>query len=157
MRTAPDNPVGLGVPPVRRARGEMLPLLDMIFLLLVLFIFMIVQMRPDFGVSVDVPEVDEAAGGDAGRDGEKAVVVAVRRNNSIVVNDTPATMDNVVSVLRLETGDAPAEKLSIILRGDSRCDYGRVIQLFDRFRRERLGNVTFDVDVRNPARAGADR
>ena len=43
MRTAPDNPVGLGVPPVRRARGEMLPLLDMIFLLLVLFICGIIK------------------------------------------------------------------------------------------------------------------
>ena len=73
------------IPPRIKANGEMLPLMDMIFLLLVIFIFMIVQMRPNFGVSIELPDIGKK---ELTKQKEKSITitVAVTKDSKIFVN-----------------------------------------------------------------------
>ena len=132
------------IPPRRKVQGEMLPLMDMIFLLLVIFIFMIVQMRPNFGVSVDLPEIGKS---ELTKQDDKSitVTVALTKDNKIFVNATECTMDQVISKVNEISNGVDKKDVSIILRGDNSANYGEIMKLFALFRANQINEVLFDV------------
>lgn len=135
------------VPAMRRARGQMLPLMDMIFLLLVTFIFQIVQMRPDFGISVELPDVGEKPAKPAVEPESKTVTVSVTADNALHVNADAVQPEQLVGAIRRHAEGIADENIHIILRGDQRADYGHIMELFTLLRRNSLKKVIFDVDV----------
>ena len=134
------------VPAIHRARGEMLPLMDMIFLLLVLFIFMIVQMRPDFGIAVELPDVGEEELVATPEQQANTVTVSVTTANELFVNKEAVALEDLAEVVRRAAEGAADEKISVVLRGDTQADYGRMVELFTVLRKNNLNNVVFDVE-----------
>lgn len=135
------------VPPMRRSRGEMLPLMDMIFLLLVVFIFQIVQMRPDFGISVELPDVGEKPERTALEQEVQTVTVSITADNQLHVNEAAVAPAELVEAVRARAAGADNEHIHIILRGDEKADYGRIMELFTLLRQDKLQKIIFDVDA----------
>ena len=136
------------VPPVKSSPGQMLPLMDVVFLLLTVFIFMIAQMRPDFGISVELPDVRREQITPPKPVEKKTVVVSVTRDNRIFVEDQAVALPRLASAIRTRLGSRPARDATVILRGDEKADYGRMIELFTILRKNELKDVLFDVDVK---------
>jgi len=133
------------IPPRRKAHGEMLPLMDMIFLLLVIFIFMIVQMRPNFGVSVELPDIGKS---ELTEQEEKSVTVtvAVTKDSKVFVNETPCTIEQVMPKVNSIAKGADKNNIAIILRGDKGANYGQMMKLFAQFRANQIHEILFDVN-----------
>lgn len=124
----------------------MLPLMDVVFLLLVLFIFMIIRMRPDFGISVTLPEVGKAPAEAKSGKPKKQVTVSVTADNEIYVNRNATDMSSLVP--EIKRGARPNEDVEIVLKGDRAADYGRALEIFHELRSAGISNVLFDVNER---------
>ncbi len=131
----------------KKANGEMLPLMDMIFLLLVVFIFMIIQMRPNFGVSVELPDIGETApiGDEVGKE-KVSVTIAVTKDNKYFVNEKESSADSLHSDIMAIAKNAESKNIAIILRGDKTADYGNIIKVFSVLRGKGINDILFDVD-----------
>ena len=123
----------------------MLPLMDMIFLLLVIFIFMIVQMRPNFGVSVELPDIGKTELTDQ-KEKSVTVTVAVTKDNKIFVNQTECLVKQVINKVDSIAKGANKKDISIILRGDKGANYGQVMKLFTIFRENKINEILLDIN-----------
>jgi len=132
------------IPQRRKASSEMLPLMDMIFLLLVIFIFMIVQMRPNFGVNVELPDIGK---NELIRQNKKptSIVVSVTDDSKIFVNKDSCSIGDLMQKIEALTAGKDKNDVSIILRGDKQANYGQMIKLFTLFRTNQISEVLFDV------------
>jgi biopolymer transport protein ExbD len=137
----------MDIKPPKRGKGEMLPLMDMIFLLMTTFIFMIIQMRPDYGVAVELPDVGQIEEVKTEKSDKKIqiVTVSIDKDNKFFVNKKEVPTDNVIAEVQSLQKDG--EELSIILKGDKHADYGQVITLFNQMRQAGLKDLMFDVDA----------
>jgi len=133
------------IPPRRKAHGEMLPLMDMIFLLLVIFIFMIVQMRPNFGVSVELPDIGKSELTD-NKDKSVVVTVSVTKDSKVYINEAEAALSHVKTKVNAIAKGADKKDLAIILRGDKGANYGQMMKLFTLFRENSINEILFDVN-----------
>ena len=121
----------------------MLPLMDMIFLLLVIFIFMIVQMRPGFGISVDLPRTGEHA---EQTDRQQPLTISITAENEMYLNAEPCTMNSLPALIKKRLADNKGE-LSVILRGDAGADYGQVMKVFTACRENNINSIIFDFEA----------
>ncbi len=132
------------VPQPKRSSFEMLPLMDMIFLLLVVFIFMIVQMRPNFGISIELPDVGVKQPETPKQ--KTTVTISVSSDNSLFVNSTKCQFDQLHSVIVSQSKNVPVEDLSVILSGDKGADYGEIMKVFSILRENNISDILFDVN-----------
>ncbi len=119
----------------KRARIEMLPLIDIVFLLLVFFIYAMLSMTVHQGLRVDLPAAVTAQA-----DKRDFVNITITRDNRLLVNQVPVSLDNLIGEIRLHEGrDRP-----VFISGDRRADLGLAIQVLDRLRKAGLQDVTFE-------------
>jgi len=123
----------------------MLPLMDMIFLLLVVFIFMIVQMRPNFGVSVELPDIGKKEISDT-KPKAVTVTVSVTKDNKVFVNKKESDQSLVIADIKALTQNSEKKDIAIILRGDKGANYGQMMKLFALFRENQINDILFDVN-----------
>jgi len=132
--------------PPAPARGDMLPLMDAIFLLLVVFIFMIVQMRPDFGIDVDLPQVG-ADSVQAKTDAKKRnVTLLIGADNQIYVHENKTSLERLIGDIKKAAGGAEQKDISIIISGDNASSYGTVATMIDRLRKQGFNKLSFAVE-----------
>ena len=124
--------------------AELLPLMDMIFLLLVIFIFMLVQMRPDFGVSVDLPDIGKTQKEQIKK--EKIVTISITNTNQVYINDKKVKLNQFQA--ELNKLNSNKEKTSFIIKGDKKADYGTMVSVFEIMRNNKINNVIFDINIK---------
>lgn len=127
-----SNPV-----PVRKARIELIPLIDVIFFLLASFIFVSLSMVQQKGIKVDVPA---AATGELGRSEYSALSVTV--DGRFFLDRRPVTLDELRAALRLMAGRSDEPRLSI--SADRRARHGDVVAVLDATRQAGLRKVSFE-------------
>lgn len=96
------------------------PLMDLTFLLLI--VFMITAPMMEFGVDVSLPELNAEV-----LEEPQAVTVSLDRQGKVYVDREPVSENNLEAHLRrLASQGAP---LSVRVRGDHRRQYGEIIRL----------------------------
>ena len=139
------------VPPLKKAHGQLLPLMDMIFLLLVVFIFMIVQMRPDFSVTVELPTTELGKSRSPATPGEvQRVFLSVTGDDRLYVNKDEVRQDNLVNAIFEHAETRRPEHIHVVLRGDKKSTYRRLAGILATLMQNDLKNVYFDVEARKP-------
>jgi biopolymer transport protein ExbD len=121
----------------RRARIEIVPLIDVVFLLLVFFIYAMLSMTVYRGIQVDLPR---AAG--AAEEGE-ILVIALSAANVISIGGRVLAMEQAVAEVVQRSGTAD---LPVFVRGDRRADLGIAIELLARLKEAGLTSVAFQVE-----------
>ena len=121
----------------RQARLEMTSLMDVMFLVLVFFIYCIFDMAVHKGVKVDLPN---AAG--AQEKGERSVVTS-RPDDTLQLNGMDLTKDEVVA--RVRELAAVKMKLPVLISGDRKASLGVGIELLSELKAAGVEQTTFQV------------
>lgn len=125
----------------KKARVEMLPLIDVVFLLLVFFIYAMLSMVVHRGLKVDLPSAGSAA-----LDQEKHIAIAIDAGNRIYLNETVVALEDAADrVLQLRASDSTP----VFIDGDQAADLGIAIQLLDSLKQSGIEEVSFS--CRTPA------
>lgn len=119
----------------RRARIEIIPLIDIVFLLLVFFIYAMLSMTVHRGLRVELPSAVTAQ-----VDKRNYVDISLDRDNRIYVNGSLTTLDDIIT----EVSTAKNQKKPVFISGDQRADLGLAIRILDRLRKAGISDVSFE-------------
>ena len=129
-------------PPVKKARIEMLPLIDIVFLLLVFFIYAMLSMAVHRGMPVELP-VSQTA-----RIDKKLILsVTVTADGNIYVDKQPVALDELTDVLTARAG--LAEQPGVLLFADRSLAYQKLFQVLDKIRLAGISRISLQADQEN--------
>ena len=121
----------------RRARLEMMPLMDVIFLLLVYFIYAILSMSVHNTVKVDLPRT--RAHGDTA---PNPTVLALDRDNALYLETRPVEIHEAVQTALHRWRD---EGRPVIISADRKADVGEALKLLSELKNAGVTAVSFQV------------
>ena len=120
----------------RNARIEMIPLIDMFFLLLVFFIFGVFSMTMQQGIVVDLPSAQAVASQQ-----EDTVTISLTADGALFFNQAPVTKEALATLLR-DTQRTQPTRL-VVLKADRVALHGHVMEVLDLVRQSGLQRVSF--------------
>ena len=127
----------------RRRRGvrlEMTALLDVMFLVLVFFIYSIFDMTMHRGVKVDLP------GAKGVEEKGERIVVTILPDDSLQLDGVPLARPDLLSRVAALLAEAPeGEKPAVIVSGDRAASLGTGVALLAELKNLGVGRVSFQV------------
>lgn len=116
-------------------RIEMIPLIDIVFLLVVFFIYAMLSMVVHRGFKVDLPKAATAE-----IDRKDYVSITVDKDNRILLNKAEVLIEDLSEKVKTiaEAGT------KIFINGDKEADLGVVISILDTLRRDEIKEVYFE-------------
>jgi biopolymer transport protein ExbD len=120
-----------------KARIEMIPLIDVIFLLLATFIFAILSMTIHRGIQVDLPAASTSC-----VDKKDFTEIGISSEGKIFFDKNEVSEAELLSRLISLRGKSPETK--VIIRGDRRAPYERVISVMDLVRRSGIAGLSLE-------------
>jgi len=121
----------------RKARVEMLPLMDVVFLVLVFFIYAMLSMVLHHGLEVDLPEA-----GQSQLDTRDYVNITITSDNRILVGETETTRDGLIPLLMNKLDESDPET-PVYIEGDRSAGLGIAIEILDLLRGAGIEKVSF--------------
>ena len=129
---------------VKRARIEIIPLIDIIFFLLATFIMVSLSMTKNQGVQVALPTAASAASLGDQSEMDKAVTLSVNEKGEIFYNKDKITLAQLP--LRLQTLKSTSKDPKVIINGDANADFKAVVAVLDAVRSIGIGKVGINTD-----------
>lgn len=126
----------------KKARVEMLPLIDVVFLLLVFFIYAMVSMVLHRGLKVDLP-----AAGTAALETGDYVSISIDAQNALYLNGEPVEAEGLAARVLALRKDS---QQPVFIEGDAQADLGRAIQLLDDLKKNGIEEVSFSCKQPTP-------
>ena len=126
----------------RRRRGvrlEMTAMLDVMFLVLVFFIYSIFDMTMHRGVKVDLP------GAKGVEEKGDRVVVTILPDDSLQLDGEPLARPELVARVAARVAEAGEEKPAVIVSGDRSASLGTGVALLADLKAAGVGRVSFQV------------
>ena len=121
----------------RKARIEIIPLIDIVFFLLATFVMVSLSMVRNQGLPVNLPKASASAPTE-GR--QEAVVVGVTQSGKFFINKDTMTFEQLSS--RLSSLKGSQKDLHVLVQGDERASFGDAIRVLDEARRLGISKVT---------------
>ena len=121
----------------RRARFEMTPMMDVVFLLLVYFIYAVLSMSVHNAVKVDLPQARAPI--------EPALtptILALDRDNVLTLETRPVELDEAVQTALARWRD---EGRPVIIAADRKSNTGDALTLLSELRNAGVTAVSFQV------------
>lgn len=123
----------------RRARVEMVPLLDVLLIVLIFFLYLSLTLTSRQAIDLSLPSAK-------GRAVQPTVTVVITRDDGVVVDGEPASPAQVVQRV-LRATRAVSHPL-VLLRSDRDSKLGVTIELVSLLRRAGVEGVSVEVDGR---------
>ena len=120
-------------------RVEMLPLIDVVFLLLVVFIYTMLSMAVHKGMPVSLP-----AGQRVQPEKKASISVTVSRAGEIFVNKVPVALEELRTVLKRHP-DVDAET-GVLLFADREVAYQKLFDVLERVRQSGLHRISLQAE-----------
>jgi len=131
--------VKVTLPAKRKSRIEMIPLIDIVFLLLVVFIYTMLSMAVHKGLSVALPT-------SAATEIEKNLVlsVSIDRDGMVYLDMVPIPLGELTQALasRAEGQDNPG----VLLFADKEVDYQDLFRVLDRIKLAGLNQISLQAE-----------
>jgi len=126
--------------PARRARIEMLPLIDIVFLLLVFFIYAMLSMALHRGMPVRLPvsSVSEV-------DRQQVFSVTVQADGAVFVDRIAVPLDDLTGVLARRTQGVADP--GVLLFADRALSYQQLFHVLDRIRGAGIAQVSLQSEA----------
>jgi biopolymer transport protein ExbD len=128
----------------RSARIEMVPLIDMFFLLLIFFIFGVFSMSMQEGLIVDLPKATTAVA--SANDDHLAITVTAE--DTVWLNREQVALGTLATALRARQGRGTDPLVTI--HADRRVPHGTVMAVLDAVRQANLQRVSFQTAPEQP-------
>jgi biopolymer transport protein ExbD len=122
-----------------QARIEILPLIDIVFLLLVFFIYAMLSMAVHRGMPVDLPasttaEIDKAL----------TLSVTIQADGGIFLDKAAVSLEALKAIIqaRAREGGKPVSEMGVLLFADRLVPYQRVFDVLDQIRLAGLTRIS---------------
>jgi biopolymer transport protein ExbD len=126
----------------KKARVEMLPLIDVVFLLLVFFIYAMLSMVVHHGLKIELPSA-----GTAVLEQNDYIDITIDSENRLYLNSRPVELEDLPGcVLELRGGDMKP----VFINGDQTAELGLAIELLDMLKRSGIEEVSFSCNTPTP-------
>jgi biopolymer transport protein ExbD len=123
--------------PRRRGRIEMIPLIDVVFLLLIFFIYAMLSMTIHKGIPVLLPKAKTSL-----IDKEEYLSISITRDHRIFLDDREVPMEGLLQRLRERRKEQP--QLRVFISGDRRIPYEWMVKVLDTVRTSGLSKVSLE-------------
>ena len=128
----------------KRARIEIIPLIDIIFFLLATFIMVSLSMTKNQGVAVALPSASTAAPLLDTQERDKAVTLSVNEKGEVFYNKEKITLAQLP--LKLQTLKAGSKDPKVVINGDAGANFKHVIGVLDEVRKLGIAKVGINTD-----------
>jgi biopolymer transport protein ExbD len=128
----------------RRARVELIPLIDTFFLLLSFFIFSVFSMSMQEGLQVDLPTAESAAPSK-----EDTLTISITAEGTLFLNQEPAVLDTLAQTLQQRRATFAQSPL-VLINADRHVPHGTVMSVLDAVRQAQLTRVSFQAQPEAP-------
>ena len=130
---------------IKKARIEIIPMIDTIFFLLVFFMISTLSMSRDDGLPVNLPK---AATGQ--QPTSESAVLTIDPDGNLVIDKQTVPHDRIGDILKTRLA-ANAELLAII-NADERVEHGLVVDVMDQARQAAVGKMAIAVRAKENRR-----
>jgi biopolymer transport protein ExbD len=124
----------------KKIRIEMIPLIDIVFLLLVFFIYAMLSMAVHHALPVSLPTSSSAK-----IDKELLLSVTVKSDGTLYVDKEPVDFDDLASVLRTKV--AANENAGILLFADRSLSYQDLFRVLDQIRMAGINRISLQAET----------
>lgn len=128
----------------KRARIEIIPLIDIIFFLLATFIMVSLSMTKNQGVQVALPTAVSASSLGDQQEMEKAVTLSVTVKGDLFFNKEKITIAQLP--MKLQTLKSTARDPKVIINSDGGADFKHVVAVLDEVRKIGISKVGINTD-----------
>ena len=122
--------MNLARPARRKARIEIIPLIDIIFFLLATFIMVSLSMTKNEGVRVALPG---ASSGEKMDETEKPITLSVNEKGEVFYNKEKITKAQLP--FKLQSYKSSTKEPKIVVNGDASADYKMILEVIDEARK----------------------
>ncbi len=122
----------------RRARIEIIPLIDIIFFLLATFVMVSLSMVKNHALPVNLP----AAATGTPQDRADFAAITITAAGGVFFNKEPVTPEQLEGALRRLLAERPDPK--VFINGDSKAEFGRAIEVLDQVRRLGITKIAIE-------------
>lgn len=139
-----------GVPPaggVKKARIEIIPLIDVIFFLLATFVLFTLSLNRIQSVPVDLPQ---AVATPAAQSEDETVILQVSTPGTVFWNREPVTFADLP--VRLLNYRATTTRPRVLVSGDDKARYGDTVLALDEVRKAGIKEVSIETAFRASGR-----
>jgi biopolymer transport protein ExbD len=123
---------------LKKARIEIIPMIDTIFFLLVFFMISTLSMSRFAGVQVNLPK---AASGS--QPPSETVVISLTMDNQLIFNKTQIPVDSLRESLTTELVKNP--ELLVVINADEGVEHGKVVEIMDQARQTGASKLSIAV------------
>ena len=124
----------------RKVRIEMLPLIDIVFLLLVFFIYAMLSMAVHRGLPVLLPTSSTAK-----IDKRLMLSVTVKSDGTLYVNKEQVSLSNLKHILKRESQHS--EDAGVLLFADRHLPYQSLFRVLDQIREAGLNRISLQAEA----------
>jgi len=124
----------------KKARIEMLPLIDIVFLLLVFFIYAMLSMAVHRGLPVALPTSSSAV-----IDKELVLSVTVKTDGTIYINKEQIPLDDLTSALISKTKEY--KEPGVLLFADRDLSYQKLFSVMDQIRMAGINRISLQAEA----------
>jgi biopolymer transport protein ExbD len=128
----------------KRARIEIIPLIDIIFFLLATFVMVSLSMTKNQGVQVALPAAVSAETLGSPQSKNETVTLSVNGAGEIFFNKEKTSLAQLP--LRLQTLRSSSKDPRVVINGDSRADFTTVVAVLDEVRKIGIAKVGISTD-----------
>lgn len=124
----------------KKTRIEMLPLIDIVFLLLVFFIYAMLSMAVHRGLPVILPSSSTAK-----IDKQLILSVTIRADGRIFLNEDPISLRDLSEALRREA--KKRRETGVLLFADKTLPYQKLFRVLDEIRMAGLTRISLQAET----------
>jgi biopolymer transport protein ExbD len=128
----------------KRARIEIIPLIDIIFFLLATFIMVSLSMTKNQGVQVSLPTAGSAGSLGDQQEMEKAVTLSVTAKGDVLYDKEPSTIAQLP--MRLQAFKTKAKDPKVIINSDAAAPWKNAVAVLDEVRKIGISKVGINTD-----------
>ena len=128
----------------KKARIEIIPLIDVIFFLLATFVLFTLSLNKSQGLKVALPQSATSEP----RDPAGSVTITITSEGTLAWDKDPITLDEFL--LRLERYNLAELNPRILINGDQDAFFSQAIYVFDEVRKKGINKVLIETKLKPP-------
>jgi biopolymer transport protein ExbD len=126
----------------KRARLEIIPLIDVIFFLLATFMMVSLSMVKNHGISVNLPSATTSAP----QEHQDDTTISVTKDGTLFFNKEPLQLSQLPA--RLEKLKAEQADPKVFINGDEKSFFGAAVEVLDDLRKAGITKVAIDTKLK---------
>ncbi len=132
----------IDLPDNSKVRIEMLPLIDVVFLLLVVFIYTMLSMAVHNGLPVSLPQSSTAQ-----PEKELTLAITIKENHEVFIDKTLVQLENLTDVL-MEKSKHGRDN-GVLVFADNTVPYQTLFAVLDKIKEAGLSEISLQAEARN--------